>query len=133
MARRVGDAAGPAVPSTTHCKCSRKATLVAQNVVTRLTDDLDGHEAAETVQFSLDGTSYEIDLSEENADSFRDTLAVYIANGRKLTKSGHVVRRVSAGYDARAVRAWAQARGITVPVRGRIPNHVVQAFHEAGN
>ena len=39
-----------------------------------LVDDLDGGPADETVTFSLDGVSYEIDLTHDNAAALRDAL-----------------------------------------------------------
>ena len=47
---------------------------MAKTVIVKLTDDLDGGDADETVQFALDGKSYEIDLSSANASKFRDVL-----------------------------------------------------------
>ena len=47
---------------------------MAQKVQVILVDDIDGGEADETVSFSLDGVSYEIDLSESNATELRDAL-----------------------------------------------------------
>ncbi|MBN9376412.1 MAG: Lsr2 family protein, partial [Cellulomonas sp.] len=40
---------------------------MAQKVQVLLVDDLDGGTADETVTFALDGISYEIDLTTENA------------------------------------------------------------------
>jgi hypothetical protein len=40
---------------------------MAKKVTVSLIDDFDGKQADETVQFGLDGVSYEIDLSEKNA------------------------------------------------------------------
>ena len=40
---------------------------MAQKVKIILVDDLDGGSADETVRFGLDGVSYEIDLSADNA------------------------------------------------------------------
>ena len=48
-----------------------------------LVDDFDGSPAAETVTFALDGTTYEVDLSEENAAELRDVLQPWIAAGRR--------------------------------------------------
>ena len=48
---------------------------MAQKVQVVLVDDLDGGSADETVTFSLDGVSYEIDLSHDNAAAFRDLLS----------------------------------------------------------
>jgi len=45
---------------------------VAQKVTVSLIDDLDGDKADETVEFGLDGKSYEIDLSTGNAGKLRE-------------------------------------------------------------
>jgi hypothetical protein len=48
-----------------------------------LIDDLDGETPADTtVSFGLDGKSYEIDLSDNNAAEFRDALSKYVSAGR---------------------------------------------------
>ena len=44
---------------------------MAQKVQTLFIDDLDGSEAAGTVQFGLDGASYEIDLNSKHAEALR--------------------------------------------------------------
>lgn len=49
---------------------------MAQRVHIVLEDDIDGSQAAETVSFALDGVSYEMDLSEENAEKLRNEMAV---------------------------------------------------------
>ena len=49
-----------------------------------LVDDLDGSEASGSVSFALDGASYEIDLSDGNADKLRDALAGYVASARRV-------------------------------------------------
>ena len=46
---------------------------MAQKVQIVLIDDIDGGPADETVYFSLDGVSYEIDLSAPNAVRLRST------------------------------------------------------------
>jgi len=55
---------------------------MAKTVIVKLSDDLDGGDADETVRFSLDGRSYEIDLSVANAAKLRDALKPYIDKGR---------------------------------------------------
>jgi hypothetical protein len=103
---------------------------MAQRAVVTLTDDLDGRQAAETVTFGLDGVSYEIDLSEKNAGKLRKMLAPYVGHARKLSRSGRPYRRTRAGYDSKAVRAWAASRGLDVPARGRIPRRVLEEYAE---
>ena len=42
---------------------------MATRVTTTLVDDVDGTEAQETVAFGLDGSEFEIDLSDSNANN----------------------------------------------------------------
>jgi hypothetical protein len=55
---------------------------MAKTVIVKLTDDLDGGDADETIPFALEGKSYEVDLSSANATKFRDLLKPYIEHGR---------------------------------------------------
>ncbi len=48
-----------------------------------LVDDLDGSRASTTVEFGLDGQSYAIDLSAENAAKLRAGLAEFVAAARE--------------------------------------------------
>jgi hypothetical protein len=104
---------------------------VAQRVVVTLSDDIDGGEASETVTFGLDGKSYEIDLSRENAKKLRMSLAPYVRAGRKRARSGKTFQHTAVAPDPSAVRAWARSHGFEVPPRGRIPKKVYEAFGEA--
>lgn len=117
---------------------------MATRTITTQTDDLDGSEPAATITFALEGTSYEIDLSEEHATQLREALAGYIAHARKANRSASAgtARRSthtrtstqsSRGYDAKAVRAWAADNDITVPGRGRIPGAVLEQYRAAGH
>jgi hypothetical protein len=111
---------------------------VAQKVITQLVDDIDGKELkdgeGETVTFSLDGTTYELDLSRKNADKFRGVFQDYIAAGRKVTgskTSGRGRKAPASGPSAAEIRAWAKSNGYDVPDRGRIPSEVRDAFDKA--
>ena len=111
---------------------------MAQKVQILLIDDIDGSEASRTVEFSFDGTSYEIDLSEKNVDALRDALAVYIAQARKVGSgrrgSGGAktrARSTSGGPAASEIREWARANGMEVPERGRVSAEVRKAYEAA--
>jgi hypothetical protein len=107
---------------------------MVSKVITRLEDDLDGSEAAETIKFSVDGVEYEIDLSRNNADKFRNSFADYIAHGRKVGGSRRGRKSASAdGVDIKAVRKWASSNGIEVSTRGRVPADVLDKYRAAGN
>lgn len=109
---------------------------MAEQIIKRLIDDIDGGEAEETVQFSLDGVPYEIDLSAANAKKVRDSLAPFVEHARKAgTGAAGGRRRRSRAASSRErsadIRAWAKARGIKVNERGRIPATVVEEYERA--
>ena len=56
---------------------------MATRTVEVLIDDLDGTPAVQTVPFGLDGVTYEVDLSQENADRLREALDEFIAVSRR--------------------------------------------------
>lgn len=113
---------------------------MAKKVITLLTDDLDGSEADRTVEFSLDGVSYTIDLSEKNAGKLRKALDAYIAAGTRVSRSGASGRGSRGSFTAaparsdreqnRAIREWAAKNGYAVSERGRIPANVISAYHK---
>jgi hypothetical protein len=116
-----------------------------------LVDDFDGSPAAETVTFALDGTTYEIDLSADNAAELRDVLQPWMDAGRRRGRTrasaGRPASRAANGrgrratYDSTAVREWAasdagkralKAAGVKAPaVRGRISALVVDAYQSS--
>jgi hypothetical protein len=108
---------------------------MAQRFVVRLTDDLSGAEMpsgkGETVAFSLDGTSYAIDLSAKNASVLRKALRPYIEAGRPVKGSRRRPVRTKVAADARTVKEWARANGYQVRDRGRLPRAVLAAFDAA--
>ena len=112
---------------------------MAKKVTVTLVDDFDGDGPAdETVEFSIDGVSYEIDLSAKNAKKLRDDLKQWIEAGRRV--GGR--RRGRSGGSGRgratidreqsaAIREWARRSGHKVSTRGRIPAEIIEAFHAA--
>ena len=109
---------------------------------------IDQGEADETVEFGVDGATYEIDLSEANAAKLRDGLADYVAHARRLSgrrRAGRAPTRPTssegpsrpsgrASVDReqnQAIREWARRQGLTVSDRGRIPAEVTEAYHKA--
>ncbi len=114
---------------------------MAQKVLVEMLDDIDGSTASHTVPFALDGVSYEIDLSDENATTLRDKLARFISAGRRV--GGRKVRVATGQSTAprsptpedrqrnQQIRTWANANGHGVFDRGRLSSEVVAAFEQA--
>jgi len=105
--------------------------------ITQLVDDLDGsviEHGGSTIRFSLEGRSYEIDLSASNAERLRAALAPFIAAGRSIGSTrGSGARRTSrsASGELAAIRSWAQSNGYSVGDRGRISAEVREAYQRA--
>lgn len=96
-----------------------------------LADDLDGGEATETVTFGLDGVSYSIDLSEQNAVNFRAELAEFVSAARRVSRRHPRSERTTSDSDAEAIRAWAKENGYEVTDRARISGEVPKADDQA--
>ncbi|MEV6487727.1 Lsr2 family protein [Actinoplanes sp. NPDC051633] len=111
---------------------------MARQVITTLIDDLDGKKADRTVEFSLDGTSYTIDLSDANAGKLRKALDPFINAGTRVGRgSGRARQASAAGRTAgsrdenKAIREWAASNGHQISERGRIPQSVSDAYRAA--
>jgi Lsr2 len=115
---------------------------MAKKVTVTLVDDFDGEgNADETVEFGLDGVTYEIDLTTKNAAKLRADLKKWIDSGRRV--GGRRRSRTAVAGGARggrgsidreqsaAIRDWARRNGHNVSTRGRIPADVIDAFHAA--
>lgn len=115
---------------------------MAQKHIVQLIDDLDEGAAEETVSFSLDGSSYEIDLSAKNAAKLRNSMAEYVAHARRASRGGS--RPATAGTSRRgrpargdreqthAIREWARNNGHKIGEKGRIPAHILEAYNSQG-
>ena len=98
------------------------------------TDDFDGSEGAQTASFSLDGVTYEIDLSEKNQAKLDKAFAPFIEHGRRVTqrrRRSATVQSSSSRIDRANVRAWARENGLKVSERGRISADVIQQYEAA--
>jgi hypothetical protein len=110
---------------------------MAQKVQVLLVDDTDGAAADESVTFSLDGVSYEIDLTADHAKQLRESLAHWVGNARKVSgRSAGQARnaspkRSSGTGDATKIREWARANGRDVSERGRISADIKAAYTAA--
>ncbi|GIF01351.1 histone-like nucleoid-structuring protein Lsr2 [Paractinoplanes rishiriensis] len=110
---------------------------MAKQVITVITDDLDGGDADRTVEFGFDGVNYTIDLSEKNAGKLRKALDPYLAVATRVGRTGGTGRTGSRPVQParsnrdqnQAIREWAVKNGYEVSERGRIPTTIVEAFH----
>lgn len=98
-------------------------------------DDITGEDGAEPRRFSLDGTTFEIDLTPESYNTLAEFLTPYIEAGRPVSSSKPTTSstpRSRSGSPRRAkidqIRGWADTHGIELPSRGRIPAHIEEQY-----
>lgn len=102
---------------------------MAKRTIVEWVDDIDGSSASETVTFTIDGSSYEIDLSEKNAKKLRSAMSQWIEASRKAShrkaRGGRVKEDPAESANA---RKWAVDNGFDVGPRGRLRSEVLDAF-----
>lgn len=115
---------------------------MARKELVILTDDLDNSEIdpaavdRPTVRFGIDGAEYEIDLGARNQAALREILAEYVAAGRRTGGAVRKGRRAAVAAPSptnsraenAAIREWAEASGIDVNARGRLPKEVIERY-----
>lgn len=115
---------------------------MATRTVVQTIDDID-HEpipdgAARRFSCNIDGTDYELDVSDSNLDLIRNALAPFLgdlpAKPRRRTRK-RAAPRTRNGDDLTAderatIRAWGLKQGLMTAGRGRLPRHVVDAYHD---
>lgn len=117
---------------------------------TLIVDDLSGDTGAKTRRFSIDGTHYEIDLTEASFATLKAALRPFVKVARQTgaarpgatapvrrTKgraSGSKRSKRSEGpTEAAVIRAWARANGMAVTERGRVSPELQAAWAAAGS
>ena len=104
-----------------------------------LVDDIDGSPATTTIEFSVGGKNYSIDLSDQHADEFNKALAPYIEHARHAPANKRKARKSRSSSEASRtkrqknaqIRAWALKNGITVAKRGVLNQSVIDAYEAA--
>lgn len=122
---------------------------MARQTTVTLIDDLSGGTADESVEFSIGGHTYEIDLSARNASKLRTSLAPFIEKARKartgltaspsrrssaprMTDNRTAAEKAADRERGQLIRTWAKDQGLKVADRGRMNVEIVQAFDAQG-
>ena len=90
------------------------------------------------MEFAFDGSTYEIDLSDDNVDKFRESISDYVAAARKVsgrrtgtTGAPKAAPKRGNSEELAKVREWAKENGYEVSSRGRISTQVQEAYAAA--
>lgn len=104
---------------------------MAQKIIILTTDDLDGSKDANTHTFGIDGTNYEIDLSEANSTKFREALEPYVNAARRISGSRKQRRTAVPETRQREIRRWAMENNLDVSPRGRVSGAIIEQYEAA--
>lgn len=98
------------------------ARQISVQLISDLSGDLIPEDAGETVNFAIDGTAFEMDLTHEEAQTMRELFAEYSSKARRIGKAttGGRSKSPASTDEAKRIRAWAEENGIEVNARGRI-------------
>ncbi|AUZ42528.1 Hypothetical protein CpOVI03_00608 [Corynebacterium pseudotuberculosis] len=103
---------------------------MARREITQFFDDIDNTPLDESevrvISFSFDGEDFTIDLSEENAEKFREAIRPYTEKASRTMS-----QRTPVGHDPKDVRQWAKSKKIDIAARGKIPQEVIDAYIQA--
>ncbi|MGB3770833.1 MAG: Lsr2 family protein [Rhodococcus sp. (in: high G+C Gram-positive bacteria)] len=112
---------------------------MARRTTVQMIDDVDGSlikdGQGESVEFSVGGVSYSIDLNTKHANELFDQFAYWIEHAEKV--GGRKSRRTSSSsvgkgrQNLQEVRAWAKDNGFEVSTRGRISQEIQDAYDAA--
>ena len=120
-------------------KEKQEKTMRKEITDVQLIDDIDGSPATTTIEFSVGGKNYIIDLSEQHADEFNKALAPYIEHARRARRAPANKRKSRSSSEAARVkrqknaeiRAWALENGVTVSKRGQLGQDTIAAYEAA--
>jgi len=124
---------------------------MTKELITRLRDDMDGRLADDvaTREFSVNGTYYEIELSEKNHAEMLAYFAYYTSRAREvkppskrkgrarkspngLARVPHVREEIRDARDHRQrIREWANKHGFNVGSKGIIATEAREAYYRA--
>lgn len=123
---------------------------MAQKIEVTVLSDLSEVAGATTAEFALDGTSYEIDLTDDEKATLTEALTAYITAARKTThRSGRAPKFAASASKSvvfaskpsaprgntladkelrGAIRAWFVEQGYPIGDRGRISDQDISAY-----
>ena len=107
--------------------------MATKTVIHRFSDiSGDALEASvKSASFSIDGATFEIDLTNAELTDFHKTFAPYIKVARQVAGRSRAHRPRPKKSDLDKIREWASANGYTVASRGRIAQKVIEAYDAA--
>lgn len=107
----------------------RRKAIMASETHTVVVDDLDGSDGASTRRFSIEGVHYRVDLNDKNWEEFLNSISAVRAvaspdKGRRAASPEEAAERS-------VIRAWAIEQSIDIGARGRIPQEIIDKYHES--
>ena len=99
-----------------------------------IVDDISGEEGADPVRFSLDGVTWEVDLTPANRKLLDEALRPFTSNARRVRLSMNEPQpkalrpTAPVKYDRTQLVAWAERFDVKLPSRGRVPRSILDQY-----
>ncbi len=123
------------------CRICVTLGVMAREVITRMTDDLDRSKLADvTRELGYEGVIHILDLTHQNDEKLSKMLQPWLVaahekkrmSGRRRPRDGTVTAVNKASKAQRdSIRGWARDNGYVLNDRGYIPKRVVEAYKSA--
>lgn len=112
---------------------------MARQVVVQVSCDVCEASEASEIEFSVDRSTFEIDLCPQHRTEFTNALAPFVSRARAAVRTRSTsaaapasARRGGTRRDpsqTEAIRNWARDNGYAISTRGRIPGHIEEAYN----
>jgi hypothetical protein len=109
---------------------------MAQKIEVKFLDDIDGSEAIGTLEFTWEGTTIQVDLNQEHMEEYNHVFEYLKSIGRVVSKAKRAPygsKKGQGSSDTGKIREWLRAKGHQISDRGRIPNRLMEEYHQGQN
>ena len=106
---------------------------MATKTYTRIYCDLCESEGGTSTLLAVDGRTTSVDLCDKHRAALDKALASYVEAGRTQGRAKRASAGKTATAELAAIRSWANANGVEVSARGRIPAEVRAQWEAAGS
>lgn len=107
---------------------------MARVTITQYICDITGQPVQEgdhvTIEFTVNGTAYELDTDKDGAAKFDKAIRPYVETAR-VVKPARRPRKSGGAERTRKIREWAVSQGIDIADRGRVPAKIVEQYENA--
>src|SRR5699024_2707261 len=101
---------------------------MARETIINLIDDIDGSKADVTIKYSFEGSNYEIDLTEDHAEDFREHMQEWLDRSRRVGLARNRARTGGANRGTAKMRESARNQRSERTTRGHLSEENMKTY-----